>query len=54
MAALVHLCLDVDVLYCHNKSPGTVKVKMSEMYEINKTFDNSVYFICDPGPQNQS
>lgn len=45
MAALMHLCLDADVLCCHNKSPGTVKVKVSEMYEINKNFDTSEYLI---------
>ncbi len=42
MAALMHLCLDADVLCCHNK---TVKVKVSEMYEINKNFDTSEYLI---------
>lgn len=45
MAALMHLCLDANVLCYHNKSLGTVKVKVSEMYEINKNFDTSEYLI---------
>lgn len=44
MAALMHLCLDADVQCCH-KSPGTVKVNVSAMYEMNKNFDTSEYLI---------